>query len=907
MGAAQSSSNKEELGHEAWKKNLEKQYNGHWRWAPGIKFRRPSKLTPDQLNDRIIELEHEQPINSKQSYLNPNGDDEHQKFPDLDTYYSSTKEIPRRLVVQATKEARHDSRPRHWGHARIDGRTPFIIRLSELCLNPFNLEKYDIGYDDLEEEEHLKSKQHEKSGPRRVWWIFVKIMHHIVSIFLTLTLAWIIQGLLSVQVITEPWSSDGGDDYEYYENVNWSWPKHAINILDQSPENPRPQSNITRLTIPRRLVVRDKDDGKWIAKDTSKLRNPKTGMLQPYVFLSFSRGNFAADDDTLRPFFHTVAESILEHENSNRGPKEEHIEAFWLDTDCVSHDTKAEETRDINTICDAVRCAKRVYILLPTESEEEKRIWGNRIWTLPEVLLAAEKVRYCITPSWSQPLSASNDTLKNTIRDVELTDMYQSFWPLLPPVSETETKDSSGERHEDAICHLIDHYTNRTKLSELQLFTFAVQAMAQLSTGKDVEGYTTTSMAYAAMGLLSYRITPDDDDDTFQAIARLSLVNDSNRLLERLLCLWPSYTPTIQDPIKSQDEEKYAVAGNEALLRNIADRDQYSVHLWDVQPSCDVVGIGNDKFAPTVIVDRCRGIPIRWKSFPQVRYVQNFRGFRANISQTVVWIGAWFLLAGFNLFATVISLAFASVDSSTETINIRQYMYGIALYVGISWIISWFSPSAVRQLCSGGSSGLSNHLVGFEGTMTLREIEKAIYGNWNGRLSYAPSSTIFSESLRHETIRMGVEPRDKYGDPLGPEHWKQQKELLGIPETHRLFTIVDTGDMSVSVIAAERPPVVALVCGREGGMLRALLCSWRFETNCLYRECVVRMRSSIEERATPNDWLKISLASQGDVGRTRKRYLQRTRNHEKESIQSSASLPPPTPPPKEPVVQQVAK
>ena len=170
--------------------------------------------------------------------------------------------------------------------------------------------------------------------------------------------------------------------------------------------------------------------------------------------------------------------------------------------------------------------------------------------------------------------------------------------------------------------------------------------------------------------------------------------------------------------------------------------------------------------------------------------------------------------------------------------------------------------------------------------MTLRETEKAIYGNYSGRLSYAPSSTIFSHSLRHEKIRMGIEPRDAYGDPLGPDHWMKEQERLEIPKTHRLFTIVDTGDMTVSVIAAERPPAVALICGREGGMLRSLLCSWRFETNCLYRECVIRMRSSLEEQATPNDWLKISLASQGDVSRTR---LSFQHQKEKQASPSSAS------------------
>ncbi|KAL4871030.1 hypothetical protein BDV12DRAFT_194942 [Aspergillus spectabilis] len=104
---------------------------------------------------------------------------------------------------------------------------------------------------------------------------------------------------------------------------------------------------------------------------------------------------------------------------------------------------------------------------------------------------------------------------------------------------------------------------------------------------------------------------------------------------------------------------------------------------------------------------------------------------------------------------------------------------------------------------------------------------------------------------------------------MGAEYWEDIRKKLEFPDIHRLFTIVDTGRLSVSVIAAERPLVVALICGREGGMLRALLCSWQFESNTLYRETMMRMRSSLEEISRPNDWLKISLASQGDVSRMR--------------------------------------
>lgn len=859
-----------EKEYNAWCKNFEKQYGGRHGWSTGTRFSRP-KLEPAQLEARVDELRrsHTKSVYQKQKYMNAWGDDEHEKYPDLDVYYSSTKGYPRRLVVQATEEAQNDSRPRHWGHKNLRGSIPLIVRLSELCLNPFKLEEYDGSHIDKDEEgEESKNAGKESTGSKIMMAVVWRPLHWITSIVLTLLLSWIIQICVSVKLISAPWSdSNLPEPYRDYENVHWAWPKHAVNVLDQSPANSKPQSNITKLTIPRLLVAWNKAKGLWEARETGQLRDEKTGMLQPYIFLSFSRTNYPAGDETLRSFFHSIAQDILDRENASRDPKEQPIEAFWVDTDCVSHASTAEEANDVNTICDAVRCSKRVYILLPSDRPEDKKIWGKRIWTLPEVLLAAEKIRYCVTPSWRM-----EKPLPCVFQDVSLTDMYQSFWPQLPAVRQACTDEGYAQRHEDAICHLIDHYTNRTTLSDLQLFTFAVQALAQLTTGSDVEGYTTTSLAYAAMGLMSYRLIPDETDNAFQAIARLSLVNDTDRLLERLICLSP-HTAIL--PSDMEGKKKEALGNNFSniqLLRNIADQDQYSTHLWDIKPLCDVVGIGNEE-APTVILDRCRGIPIRWKSFPRLKYTRALNGLRANLPIFMMYSGFWLFVAGFNLFATVAALGFSILGTNRDEAkeeakallssdSVTYALFAILVFIGAGWIVSWYSPTAVRQLCSGGQKGISCHLVGFEGTMTLKEIEKVMYRNYHNRLSYAASTTPFSVKLRHLHLRMGEEPESQ-------EFWKDELVRLGIPSSHRLFTIVDTGNMTVSVIAAERPPVVALVCGREGGMLRTLLCSWRFETNCLYREGVMRMRSSLEGLSSPNDWLKVSLASQGDTNRVR--------------------------------------
>lgn len=876
------------------KENLVNQYDGHHHRSSGMRFQRPF-IDPKSVDKRRLELEDSEQNYCKQRYLNPNGEDDHEKYPDLDTYYSTNKEYPRRLVVQATREVhketdRHD---RHWARRHIRGRVPFIITLAEFCLNPFKFRRYDGA--PVEEDEEGTSNTQKKENVVLV--AIKRTLHWITSTLLTLTLAWIIQVMLSVEIVTSPWNADGSiEPYEEYENVHWFWPKHSVNLLDQSPQNKKPQSKVAKLTIPRRLVVKDKATGQWVPRKTVELRDKKTGMLQPYIFLSFSRANYLdKTNEELRKMFYLVADRMLEHENARRDPQEPPIEAFWADVDCVSSDTsnpvggtESKCTRDVNTICDAVRCAQRVYIVLPSDSEDDKRIWGNRIWTFPEVLLAATKIRYCFTHAASEALF--------TPHEVALSDMYNSFWPEISKLPGSDGTDAAGQvEHEDVIGHLVSHYTKNLQLSELQLFTFAIQAMSRQTTSIDTQGYTTRDMAYAAMGLLSYRLTPDDSDNTFQAIARLSLVNDSNQLLERLLCLLP-YPETNPPLVNTQLD--YVSAGSETLLRNIADKDQYSTHLWDIKPLCDIVGVGDDLYEPTVIMDRCRGIPIRWKDFPRLRYAKDLKGLGATVSQTIVYFGVWFIATGFGLFSSAIALALAFTDNSSGQTTtdqtsrnllkylrhtvVPQYLQGIALYFGVAWIISWFSPWAVRQLCNGGSRGSSSHLIGFEGTMSIHDLEKTIYGNFNNRLSYAASSTVFSRNMRDSKIRMGREPDD-------PNYWKNEMKRLHFPDTHRLFTIVDTGDMTVSVIAAERPPVVALICGREGGMLRVLLCSWRFEKNCLYRESVVRMRSSLEEQATHNDWLKISLASQGDVSRTRVNHLKEQRAKQSQSPPSKSS------------------
>ncbi|QKX63318.1 uncharacterized protein TRUGW13939_10488 [Talaromyces rugulosus] len=852
------------------KKNLKKQYDGGKHKVPfGRKFERP-RMDDRQREIRMIELEDGKGNYRKRVYRNPLGE-KTSKHPDLDTYYSTTREIPRRLVVQATEaamnEARNDPHPRYWRQTKINGRAPFLIRLAEFCWNPLGLleaDEIEESDDDDDDDDNIYGKKKsEEKKPVAIRHLCMRILNWITSAFCILSFAWIIQFVLAAQIAATPWSDDdSADPYKEYDNVHWSWPQHAINRLDQAPDNPEHQSEIGRLSIPRLLRV--KTSGKWKTKETRYLHDKATRMLPEYVLLSFSRANFPGRSVAFfEEYFDRVADTILAQENKKREIEGKHrIEAYWVDTHCVSKETEQKTTEDINTICDAVRCAKKVYIVLPAINTYELETWGQRIWTMPEVLLAVGKIAYCTC----SPDVEETGELNSEIHDVDLNEFYDSFWHDTRP---TEKDD------EDVVGLLVKHYSGSLKLTDLQLFTCAVQALARRFTSergkenpKTIEGYTTTDVAYAAMGLMAYRITPNKADDNFQAIARLSLVNDSNLLLERLVSLWPHQTGETTEQ-KNLVIDKNA-AGSVDIMRNIANRDQYSTYLWDIHPLCNVVGIADEKYTPAVILDQCRAIPIRWKGFPKMKYVQDFNKLGATLSQTIVFWGSSLVALGFALFTSALSLEFSLLpyknynnnnSNNAQIPSVKMYLVGSAVFFGCAWVISWLSPRAVRQLCHSGSAGISCHLVGFEGIQSLHDIETSIFGNCDGRFSYAPSSNLFSEPLRAKHIRMGKEPKE------GVDELKRIAKSLCKSPRDRLFTIVDTGDLTVTVIAAERPPVVALICGREGGMLRALLCSWRFDNNCLYRESVVRMRSSLEDQTTPMDWLKVSLASQGDVSR----------------------------------------
>lgn len=152
----------------------------------------------------------------------------------------------------------------------------------------------------------------------------------------------------------------------------------------------------------------------------------------------------------------------------------------------------------------------------------------------------------------------------------------------------------------DVSRQLIDHYEGSIILGRLELVTLALQCLHGRQTSQHLPG----DKSYALMGLMRLRPKIDRTDSAFQAFARLSLANDSDMLLERLISTLP------RDP---------------AQHWSCMD-DAWNSKLWDIYPTCQIAGIGHDD---TVIIDGLRGANVRWKSFEVVR-----AEVRANFKRT---------------------------------------------------------------------------------------------------------------------------------------------------------------------------------------------------------------------------------------------------------------------------------
>ncbi|TKA61519.1 hypothetical protein B0A49_08340, partial [Cryomyces minteri] len=513
----------------------------------------------------------------------------------------------------------------------------------------------------------------------------------------------------------------------------------------------------------------------WIAQYKSE-RNLE------YLFVAYTAEQFKGESNEDMEALHKIAETATRAAG---------LPAYWIGCSCMPDDHEMEE--DVFRISDVVRGAKSVIIAVGppvndagddiTTTHEMLQQWGQRLWTFPEVLL-----------------SPAGQPIKVYTRGQDL----QS--PLALPKNQFAARVWS-----DALVarQLVDHFEGNLGLSRLELVILALQCLHSRNTTQYLKG----DHSYALMGLLRLRPYVDQTDTAFQAFARLSLANDSDMLLERLICTLP------KDP------------GQHWSCMD----DAWNVNLWDIYPTCQIAGVGHDD---TVIIDGAFGANVRWKSFAPVANLRRTSWKRLFVQ---VFLHSSPIFFFFSLALLALNLAAAAI----------LLIYSLAM-IGAS-------PKLLRVIYGGKFWYTQPWFFGFEGYLDIETIERQIFGARLGRLEWSAWGSPLS---RHHA--------NAYGECVGSDPTSDPKvrQMVAMakhakPGEQRIFTLVDTNTMEVTLFRAVRPPVAFLLCGHEGGMQRAVGVSYDWTTGTCYRETVLRMETPVLEKMDRVSRLRLGLKRPG--------------------------------------------
>ncbi|KAK5093077.1 hypothetical protein LTR70_002068 [Exophiala xenobiotica] len=290
-------------------------------------------------------------------------------------------------------------------------------------------------------------------------------------------------------------------------------------------------------------------------KDWAKANG--AGGTADYIFVSYTRRQFytlIAGDPSLPVEHNVTLQKAADRDTATlidfaiRASRAANVSAFWIDYERVQPEggERAEDSmEDVYRICDIVRSAHSLAIvtrpaLLPNyEHDGDEALktkadwlhdWGRRLWTVPEALLCPAEHRIAV-------YAVGSPTPEHVVE----RNLASRVW------------DDAG-----ALRQLVDHYESSLPLTQIELISIALECLQRPQTEKRRNG----DVAYALMGLLRQRPKVVKNDSDFQPFARLSLVNDSDMLLERLICLKPSTL--------------------DASWHNM--HDAWKARLWDIYP-----------------------------------------------------------------------------------------------------------------------------------------------------------------------------------------------------------------------------------------------------------------------------------------------------------------------------------
>jgi hypothetical protein len=311
---------------------------------------------------------------------------------------------------------------------------------------------------------------------------------------------------------------------------------------------------------------------------------------------------------------------------------------------------------------------------------------------------------------------------------------------------------------------------------------------------------------YTLMGFFEHRIQPDRFEDNLHALVRLSMANDNDRFVERMVSMLPTTT--------TKETRWYS------------DDDIYEAKLWDIVPEIQVAGVTANG---ALVFDWCRAASIRWKDFPEITFVTT-DSFKRTIIGFIPYLSWPIIIIGIG-------------------INVINGVGGITLIV-IGIILLIISPRLFIFSQSGRIVNAQPWLIGVKGVISIEEAERHLYGATTKahfpRMRLTPSGSEFSTPERSTKRGGAVKQYEdaKLADSSGPD-------------AGHIYTLIDTCSSTMYYFRAERPPTVCIFAGREGGLGRFVLCSERCQINELHKESVLRMPTEISEKMELCGWVAL--------------------------------------------------
>ncbi|KAK0747328.1 hypothetical protein B0T21DRAFT_354094 [Apiosordaria backusii] len=236
-----------------------------------------------------------------------------------------------------------------------------------------------------------------------------------------------------------------------------------------------------------------------------------------------------------------------------------------------------------------------------------------------------------------------------------------------------------------------------------------------------------------------------------------------------------------------------------------------------------------DPQTDTIILDGCLAATVHWSGFC-TPFTTSYPSLLRRILKWLLRINVIPLLIG-----TILALIPWPPVST---------LGGFFLFWALTVLV--FSPFIIRLLYGGKFWGVQPFFFGFEGYMPISEIERKIWGADMGRLkwSWYASSPLAVHKIEEEGRYIVSE------DPTVVEETRRMVEEAkrAGPGDMRVFTLVDTYSMTATLFQARRPPEALLICGSEGGMQRALGCSFEWTTQTFYKETVLRLETRVLDK-----------------------------------------------------------